>query len=680
MSAGDSPHDGKTAFPKLVEKYRKLAEPLVEACAVDRAHTVPWLANRTRDCKTVFIDESIPQKLPKTGVDTGKTLPWHEIPECLAMDDGLPYDEGEPNAHADVATPLERAEVERQGADWAEYSAEMAAYIKEVDDEAMTDIPTEIDTRVFTEDDDKKTIDELIAAGDLDPEAGNRARGPAMAGARFLRFAIAAPISLRAEGDRTVDHIFSDESVARDGHTIATAGWKLDNFLKNPVYLWAHDSSSPPIGRVTRIVPDGALLRATVQYATADEYPFADTIFRLTKGGYINASSVSWLPIKWRYATDKARPGGVDFLEQELLEASAVPLPALASALVTARSMGIDTQPIFDWASRALDIGGFAVLPRRELEILRKESRMATARAKKAEDWKVGAARDLPVSDKDGWDGPAAAKRMLDAATKDDKIDAAEAKRGFLLYDSANPDLRGSYKEPFADLVDGKLTAIAGGVRAAAQRLPQVEGVGDEVLASARKVLDAYEKKLGKGDDKGRALQRLAHIAQKRGLNECADLCYHMMSLENLYDRCVREAEAEDDDSPMPARFRAWLDDGHRMLSDMTGEETQEHIDGTDAPPGYQYDSWRKSVAGEVRALLADAGLRAGKKYSAETVRCMRAIHEHIAAAHKALGDMIAEADDADPEEGDGDDEARALRARKAKALRIRQSAVGSRQ
>jgi hypothetical protein len=197
---------------------------------------------------------------------------------------------------------------------------------------------------------------------------------------RFLRFATSAPVSVRAEGDRTIDHIFSDESVARDGDTIASAGWKLDNFLKNPVYLWAHDSLSPPIGRVTKIAADGALLRATVQYADADAYPFADTIFRLTKGGYINASSVSWLPIKWRYAADKGRaPGAIDFLEQELLEASAVPLPALASALVSARGAGIDTGPIFDWATQALDVGGFAVLPRRDLETLRKDSRMPTA-------------------------------------------------------------------------------------------------------------------------------------------------------------------------------------------------------------------------------------------------------------------------------------------------------------
>ena len=192
-----------------------------------------------------------------------------------------------------------------------------------------------------------------------------------------MRLATAAPVTVRAEGDRTIEHILSDETIARDNHTVSTAGWRLDNFRKNPVYLWAHDTGAPPIGRFLEIGPVGSQLRGTVKYAERDEFAFADTIFRLTKGGFINASSVSWLPIKWAYAADKSRPGGIDFSEQELLEASAVPVPALASALVGARAAGIDTQPIFDWATRALDLGGFATLPRRELETLRKEAKMA---------------------------------------------------------------------------------------------------------------------------------------------------------------------------------------------------------------------------------------------------------------------------------------------------------------
>jgi hypothetical protein len=191
----------------------------------------------------------------------------------------------------------------------------------------------------------------------LSPFASSR-RAPAERQS-FKRFVTSAPVSVRAESDRTIDHIFSDGSVARDGDRIVTSGWDLDNCLSNPLYLWRHDAQSPPVGRVLGIWPDGDLLRGTVQYATAEEYPFADSVFRLTRGGYVNASSVSWLPTRWRYSTDKGRaPGAVDFLEQELLEVSAVPLPALASALVTGRGAGgIDLAPIAAWAERELDLG-----------------------------------------------------------------------------------------------------------------------------------------------------------------------------------------------------------------------------------------------------------------------------------------------------------------------------------
>jgi hypothetical protein len=105
----------------------------------------------------------------------------------------------------------------------------------------------------------------------------------------------------------------------------------------------------------------------------------------------------------------------------------------------------------------------------------------------------VGAAEDLPIDDKDSWDGPAAAERMLDeAGFNGSSPDPAKAKRGFLAWDHHNPKLKGSYKLPFADLVGGELKAVKGGIDAAASRLPQTD-IPDEVKTRARAVLDHYE-------------------------------------------------------------------------------------------------------------------------------------------------------------------------------------------
>ena len=116
--------------------------------------------------------------------------------------------------------------------------------------------------------------------------------------------------------------------------------------------------------------------------------------------------------------------------------------------------------------------------------------------------------RSLPVSVSASWDGAAAARRMLDAAgIGGDDPDPAAARRGFLVVDAANPNLRGSYKLPFADIVDGELTVVAGGLRAAASRLPQTDAPQD-VLDAARVVVEAYQAKLDKL--RGKSIDRKA--------------------------------------------------------------------------------------------------------------------------------------------------------------------------
>lgn len=211
----------------------------------------------------------------------------------------------------------------------------------------------------------KKVLSPRQFAGSPQAGATVRSLAPAMAGEP-------------AETGRVIRYVFSDEAVARDGHTIAAGGWDLANYSGNPVFLWAHDGTSPPIGRVFDIETVGNRLMGSVEYADAETYPFADTIYRLAKGKFLNAVSVSWLPLSWKYTTDRNRPGGIDFTRTELLEVSQVPVPSLPSALATARAAGIDTAPLYEWAERILDGGGSLIVPRERatLEKLRKESRM----------------------------------------------------------------------------------------------------------------------------------------------------------------------------------------------------------------------------------------------------------------------------------------------------------------
>lgn len=117
-------------------------------------------------------------------------------------------------------------------------------------------------------------------------------------------------------------------------------------------------------------------------------------------------------------------------------------------------------------------------------------------------DFRVGAARELPIVDRPSWDGTQAKRNIFSFADFDtDNPKPAKAKRAFLIFDSENPDLKGSYKLPFADVVDGKLVAIAPGLRAAASRLPQTD-VPDAVKNRARRVLDSYFERMDESSDK----------------------------------------------------------------------------------------------------------------------------------------------------------------------------------
>jgi hypothetical protein len=110
-------------------------------------------------------------------------------------------------------------------------------------------------------------------------------------------------------------------------------------------------------------------------------------------------------------------------------------------------------------------------------------------------DWRCAAARDLPINTERSWDGGAAKSRIFDWAGGDGDAVGAKARRGFLAYDADAADAKGSYKLPFADVIDGTLTALQSGLNAAASRLPGTD-ISDDCKSKARDVLDAYQAKI----------------------------------------------------------------------------------------------------------------------------------------------------------------------------------------
>lgn len=123
----------------------------------------------------------------------------------------------------------------------------------------------------------------------------------------------------------------SSSAIDRDRDVINQAGWRLDNYLKNPVVLWGHQYGMPPIATCKSLGLQGGDLMADADFFDEQTYPFADTIYRIVKAGGLRASSVGFKPLKYNYNAER---GGVDIEEAELLEWSVVSVPANPEALV----------------------------------------------------------------------------------------------------------------------------------------------------------------------------------------------------------------------------------------------------------------------------------------------------------------------------------------------------------
>ena len=127
--------------------------------------------------------------------------------------------------------------------------------------------------------------------------------------------------------------VASDETVDRLGDIIGADGWQLDAYRKNPVFMWQHDHTMAPIGTVPKIWVEDKQLLNMVAWDEADE------LARFIKGKFerrvLRAESVGFRAIEFE---DNGKSGGIRFTKQELLEISAVSIPAHPKAL--AKAMG----------------------------------------------------------------------------------------------------------------------------------------------------------------------------------------------------------------------------------------------------------------------------------------------------------------------------------------------------
>lgn len=164
--------------------------------------------------------------------------------------------------------------------------------------------------------------------------------------------AVAAPMDGEAAQSAlgsTLDFIASTATLDRYHEIIEPAGWRLESYRRNPVFQNAHNYGDIlfTLGKAlttdVRAVDGRQALCQRVQFAT-DVNPVARIAYGLYRGGFLNAVSVGFIPLRWEDGSKSSATGEAAprrrYLEQELLEVSAVAIPANPDALALGAKSG----------------------------------------------------------------------------------------------------------------------------------------------------------------------------------------------------------------------------------------------------------------------------------------------------------------------------------------------------
>jgi len=175
--------------------------------------------------------------------------------------------------------------------------------------------------------------------------------------------------TVKAVDELTYEATITTGAVDRDGQIVRPEGLDIGNYMKNPVVMYGHDYTQLPVAKSLAVRPEGDTLVARFQFPPEGTYEFADTVRRMWAGGFLNATSIGFMPIHAVNADgDEAgdmgmlgRIAGVTIDKGELLEFSIVPVPSNQEALrraVEAVDVGLKPYPT-EHACRLRDPGDF---------------------------------------------------------------------------------------------------------------------------------------------------------------------------------------------------------------------------------------------------------------------------------------------------------------------------------
>lgn len=316
--------------------------------------------------------------------------------------------------------------------------------------------------------------------------------------------------------------IASEEVMDREGEILSMDGWDLKNFKANPQMLWYHNirERSLPIGRaegIKKVTIDGKK-KLVFEPVFEEITEFGRTVKKFFEEGFLNSFSVGFMPLE----KEDNR-----YTKQELLEISAVPVPALPSAQIIKRSLELGVNEKVAKAVMGDDkaLGevmdeGQKEMGKKELgtpekkveekkeekkeivpEPVKEEKKEEPKEEKKEEQKEVESKRAVPFEshekapDSRDWDLGAAVSRIKKWATDEgEKLDFVKYRKGFAWYDNEKVEDIASYKFPHHDIQGATMITVWRGVASTMALLLGADG-GIELPEDERKAVYNHLKK-----------------------------------------------------------------------------------------------------------------------------------------------------------------------------------------
>ena len=145
------------------------------------------------------------------------------------------------------------------------------------------------------------------------------------------------PVTFKVSTDANLPHgtiecIIATEDLDRHGEHMSVKG--IETPRKNYKCYYNHsysNSTDLPIGMIEKLTKSAGQLVGRIKLAV-NEYPFAEQIYKLVQGGYLDSMSIGFVPKEWDEAT-------LTWTKSEFVEASIVAEPADVMALITGKGL-----------------------------------------------------------------------------------------------------------------------------------------------------------------------------------------------------------------------------------------------------------------------------------------------------------------------------------------------------